>query len=126
MVNAGMADAVSDRARQLPILVAVGTEPIAGVVPPLVGEAYRDAVSRESPQLFDQAIQLLRSFALEEFDDRRASGDELRLIAPPGIQRIAQDCCLGIAGIPAILRCAHLSHGSLVSEGKQRCPIFRS
>ena len=33
----------------LPILISVGTEPVAAVVVPLIGEAYRDAVVAESP-----------------------------------------------------------------------------
>jgi hypothetical protein len=40
----------------LPILITVGAEPVAAVVVPLIGEAHRDAVIAESPQLFDQAI----------------------------------------------------------------------
>src|SRR5580704_12050131 len=62
----------------LPVLIAVGTKPVTRIVPPLVREANRDVISRERPQLFDQAIfQLPRPLALQEFYDGRSPGGEL-------------------------------------------------
>ena len=41
---------------KLPVLVAAGTEPIAGIVMPFVGKAHSDTVFMKSPQLIDEAI----------------------------------------------------------------------
>src|SRR5690242_1136516 len=68
---------------ELPVFVAVGTKPVAGIVMPLVGEAHGDAVAVESPQFLDQAIvQLLVPFAGQELHDGLAPGQKLRTIAP--------------------------------------------
>ena len=59
---------------ELPVLVAVGAEPVAAVVVPLVGEAHRDAVVGEGPELLDQpVVELARPLALQERDDRVAA-----------------------------------------------------
>ena len=39
---------------ELPVLVAISTEPIAGIVTPLIGKAYRDACAIKGPEFFDQ------------------------------------------------------------------------
>jgi len=44
-----------------PILVAVGTEPVAAVVMPLVSEADGDTVSGECPEFLDQAVTSSRT-----------------------------------------------------------------
>src|SRR5262245_7935782 len=63
---------------ELPVLVSVGPEPIAGVVMPLVGEPHRNAVFAECPELFDKAVlELLVPLAGEKLDDRRSSREEL-------------------------------------------------
>ena len=41
---------------ELPVFVAVRTEPVAGVVMPFVGKAHRDAIAVERPQLLDQPV----------------------------------------------------------------------
>ena len=56
---------------ELPVLVAVGAEPLAGVVVPLVGEAHGDAVVGEGPELLDQpVVELALPLAGQEGDDR--------------------------------------------------------
>ena len=40
---------------EFPILVAVGTKAVGAIIVILVGEAHRDPVFREGPQLLDQA-----------------------------------------------------------------------
>ena len=52
---------------ELPVLVAIGTKPMAAVVAPFIGEAHGDAVEVEGPDLLDQAIfDLARPFAREK------------------------------------------------------------
>ena len=38
---------------ELPVLIAIGAEPISGVIVPFVGKAHGNAISRVSPELFD-------------------------------------------------------------------------
>src|SRR5437868_2026706 len=65
VVDAGVTDGHVALGIELPVLVPVRTEPLAGLVLPFVGEAHRDAVTLERPQLLDQAIlALLRPLAL--------------------------------------------------------------
>src|SRR5712664_1685190 len=68
---------------ELPVLVAIGPEPVPGIVVPFVREPNGDTISVEGPKLFNQAvIELLRPLALEERDDLRSSVHELRPISP--------------------------------------------
>ena len=41
---------------KVPILVAVGTKPIAAVVMPLIGKTHRETVLPEGPELLDEPI----------------------------------------------------------------------
>ncbi len=41
---------------ELPVLVAIGAEPVAAIVVPLIGKAHGDPVLRKGPQLFDQPV----------------------------------------------------------------------
>jgi hypothetical protein len=50
---------------KLPILIAVGTKPIPGVIVPFVRETHGNTVPGVSPEFFDKAIiQFLRPLAL--------------------------------------------------------------
>jgi hypothetical protein len=52
---------------EFPILVAVAAEPVARIVAPFIGEAYRDAFAVEGPDLLDRPIiELLVPFARQE------------------------------------------------------------
>src|SRR3546814_14290131 len=71
IVDTGMARAHQPARIELPILIAVGAEPVARVVMPLIGEAAGDTVLAPGPDLLDEAIvELLRQFPLQEIDDR--------------------------------------------------------
>ena len=56
VVDAGEAALHQAGRIELPILVAIGAEPVAAVVVPFVGKAHGDAVAGEGPQFLDQAI----------------------------------------------------------------------
>ena len=57
---------------ELPVLIAVGAKPVAGIVVPLVLEAHGNMVFVEGPQLFDQAIvEFLGPLAAQEGFDKR-------------------------------------------------------
>src|ERR1700744_4197111 len=67
VVDARMADRHQPMGVEVPVLVAVATEPVAAVVPPLVGEAHRDPRALERPDLLDQpVVDLVRPLAGEE------------------------------------------------------------
>src|SRR4051794_469542 len=86
VVDAGQSPAHQAVVVELPVLVAVGAEPVAGVVVPLVGEPDGDAVPGEHPQLLDEpVIQFAGPLAGEEVLDRRPAGKELRPVAPLGV-----------------------------------------
>src|SRR5262249_29314384 len=56
IVDAGDATAHVAVFVEFPVLVSVGTEPVARVVTPFVGESDSDAVSLKGPKFFYQAI----------------------------------------------------------------------
>jgi hypothetical protein len=48
---------------ELPIFISEGAKPVSGVIVPLLGKAGCDAISGESPKLFDQpVVQFLYPF----------------------------------------------------------------
>jgi hypothetical protein len=59
---------------EFPVLVAVAAKPIAAVIMPFIGEAYRDAVLAEGPDFLDQAVvELAVPVARQKRFDRRAA-----------------------------------------------------
>src|ERR1700733_7065666 len=71
---------------KFPELVTVGTEPLAGIIVPLVFKTHGHAVAAKSPEfLFEAVIQFALPFAPEKFDDLRAAVDEFGAVAPFGI-----------------------------------------
>jgi hypothetical protein len=53
VIDAGDAQMHQPVLIELPVLVAIAAEPIAAIVVPFVGEANRDSVLVERPNLFD-------------------------------------------------------------------------
>jgi hypothetical protein len=56
VIDAGDAQVHQPVFIELPVLVAIAAEPIAAIVVPFVGEANRDSILAEGPNLLDQAI----------------------------------------------------------------------
>ena len=56
VVDGGMAHGHQAVLVELPILVAIGAEPVAGVVVPFVGVAHGDAGVGVGPEFLDQAV----------------------------------------------------------------------
>src|ERR1044072_5987321 len=56
IVDAGDAKPHQPMFVEFPVLVAITSKPAAAVVVPFIGEAHRDAVIVEGPDLLDQAI----------------------------------------------------------------------
>src|ERR1051326_278187 len=109
VVDAGDAASHQTMLVELPILVAVGAEPVAGVVVPLVAKAHGDAVLAECPQFFDEpVVKLLGPFAGQELKDSLSSDQELGAVSPDRIQRVGERDSLRIARVPGVFRFAHL------------------
>src|SRR5665213_3673791 len=90
IVDAGFAAAHQAVLVEFPLLVAIGTMPLPGIVMPFVLKAHRDVVGVERPQPLDQPIFVLPSpFAGQERDDRRAAFEEFSPVAPAAVLGIA-------------------------------------
>ena len=120
VVDAGMAAAHEPQLVELPVLVAAGQEPVSGVIVPLIGEAHGNSRTFPGPDFLDETVvELLRPFALQEFDDGRPPGEELGAIAPGAVHRVGQRHAFGIARIPRILGRARLHRRRLSSERRK-------
>src|SRR4029450_7006481 len=121
IVDAGDAPLHEPVRIELPVLVAVASEPEAAVVAPLVREAHRDAVPVERPELLDQAVvELSVPLAREECLDRLATLQELRAVPPATVDRVRERDARGIARVPGVLGEAHLVCCGLGGEGRKR------
>ena len=121
VVDAGDAQPHQALLVELPVLVAVAAEPAAAVVVPLVGEAHRDAVVAERPDLLDQpVVQLLRPLARQERLDRVAALQELGAVSPAAVRRVGERDARRIAGVPGVLGHAGLLRGGLGVERRKR------
>ena len=64
IVDAGKAPPHQAGFIELPVFVAIGAEPVAGIIMPLIGKPDGNSVTVESPQLFDKpVIQFADPFA---------------------------------------------------------------
>src|SRR6185312_15286803 len=105
IVDAGFAPAHQPVLIELPLLVAVGAMPLTTGIVPFILKAHRDAIAVERPEILDQAIvELVRPFAFQEGDDRRAPFEKLRTITPAAVLGIGKRDAFGIARIPGVLR----------------------
>src|ERR1700730_17081176 len=76
---------------KFPILIAIGAEPISGIIVPFVGEAHGDAIAGKGPKLFDQPIvQLFRPFTFQKLNDLLSSTWKLRAISPTRIDGVRE------------------------------------
>src|SRR5580704_14517839 len=91
IVDAGFAAAHQAVVVELPLLVAVGTMPLPGIIMPLVLKPHRDAVATERPEILDQAIvEFPRPFAGKERHDRGSALEKLRAVTPAAVLGIGQ------------------------------------
>src|SRR5262245_43825340 len=102
---------------EFPVLVAVGAEPAARVVVPLVGEAHGDARPIPRPDFLDQpVVELPCPLAPQELHDRLAAGEELAAVSPDAVRGVRERNALGIAAVPRVLGGARLLLGGLARE----------
>src|SRR3984885_4646733 len=104
---------------ELPVLVAVGAKMLPAIVVPLIGEADRNPITGERPELLDQAVvQLPTPLASEKRHDLGAPLDELGPVSPDAILGVSERDSARIAAVPAVLRRPDLLRGSFGSEGR--------
>ena len=104
IVNAGIAPPHQPIIRKLPQLVAVGSEPLAICIVPLVLKAHGHAIFAESPQfLLQPIVEFLLPFSLQELFDLFAAVQKLGAVSPFGVFRVRQNYSFRVASIPDIL-----------------------
>ena len=120
IVDAGDAQPHQPVSVELPILIAVGAEPVAAIVAPFIGEPHRDPIIVKRPEFLDQAIfKFPVPFAGQESLDRGTAAQEFGAVAPLAIRRIGK-CNLGrVATVPAILGGADLQRSGFGGERRK-------
>src|SRR6195256_3487867 len=119
VVNGGEAPAHQPTGIELPVLVAVGAEPVSRVVVPLVGEAHGDAVLAACPDFLDEpVIELAAPLAAQELLDGRAPVQKLGTVAPQRVLRVRERHALRITAVPGVLRHPHLGDCARPGEGR--------
>src|SRR5437762_14303547 len=75
--------------RELPILVAVRTEPMPRVVVPFVRETHGNAILLKSPKLLNESIvEFIGPLASQERDDRAPPMQKFRAVSRPRVKRV--------------------------------------
>src|SRR4051812_43867817 len=88
---------------ELPILIAVGSEPVAAVVVPLVRKSDGNTILVKGPELFDQPIvQLLGPLAPEKPDDLIPPDEKFRTISPCAVDRVRHRHFFRISRVPGV------------------------
>src|SRR6267143_2954319 len=104
VVDAGNASPHKSMLVELPVFVAIGTEPMPRVVMPLVGKSDGDTIAVKCPKFFDETIiEFLVPFAGEESNNGFAAREEFRAVAPDAIVGVGERDTFRVAGIPGVL-----------------------
>src|SRR6266852_729443 len=103
VIDAGKTTAHQPVLGELPVFIAIGTEPIPRVIMPLIREAYRDAGVMKGPELFDEAVvKFFSPLALEELHNGLAPHQELAAVTPRAVQGVGQRDTCGVACVPGV------------------------
>src|SRR6266699_1648005 len=117
VVDRGDAPAHQTALVELPVLVAVGAEPVTRIVVPLVGEAHPDPILAEGPDLLDEpVVELATPLAAQERLDLGASVQKLGPISPHRVLGVGERDPLRVAGVPGVLGHPHLGDCALPGE----------
>src|SRR5256885_15916326 len=103
VINGGKAKSHQAIAIKLPVLVAIGAEPIPRIIMPFIGEPHGDAVCVVSPKLFDQpVVEFFGPLAFQKLDDLGSSSRELGAVSPAWISRIGESHLFRITRISSV------------------------
>ena len=110
------------RGVELPVLVAIGAEPLATIVVVFVSKAHGDAIASEGPEFLDQpVVEFAPPFAGQERLNLGATAWKLSAIAPAAVESIGKRDARRVARIPCVLCRTDLLNGALFGEwGKRR------
>src|SRR5271156_3260337 len=87
---------------------------------PFIRKTHSNAISGESPKLFDQpVVQLLSPLSRKKSPDLLPASHKLGTIPPLGVQRVALRAPLRFARIPAVFREPDFLGRSFESKGRQ-------
>src|SRR5207244_288643 len=125
-VDAGVAMQHQTLLVEPPVLIAVSTKPVAGIVVVFVGETHCDPVVGERPEFLNQAIvEFAIPLTYKKFYDLVAPFEDFGAITPFAVNSIGERQSLGIARVPPVLRSADLLDRRFAAEGWQRRSNFR-
>lgn len=89
---------------ELPVLIAVGTGPMAVVIAIFILDAHGDAVASAGPErLLKPLIQFARPLAFEERHHFGAATQKLGSVASFGVLGAGERDRFGVPGIPGVL-----------------------
>lgn len=118
---------------ELPVFVALCTEPLAIDIAILIGETNSDAVSGMGPDFHDEPIiEFERPFAGKEGFDLLASADASRAATPLTAGRVGKRNTPGIAAVSGICGQTRFLCSGLTREGgngwaaHKACPLSRA
>ena len=105
---------------ELPVFIAIGTEPVAAVIVIFVSEPDGDAIAAESPQLLDQpVIEFACPLAAEECRDLAAALQKLDTISPCASGRVGESNLGRVAAVSAFFSGANLLFCSFFGEWRE-------
>lgn len=126
VVDAGFTPSHQAVVVELPVLIAVGTEPLSRRVVEFVLEPNRDPVVSECPQLFGEPVFLFGvPFPGEKSNDLITPLDERVAVAPPAVDAVRQRDAVRISGVPGVLGRPHFRDGGLARERRPDVGRFR-
>src|SRR3984893_1982300 len=104
---------------ELPLLVAVRTEPIARIVMPFVVKWHGDAIRVKRPHFLDETIVgLLGPLPFEKLNDGSAPLEEFGPVPPAAVIRVSERDALRITCVPGIFGHAHFLNCRLAAKGR--------
>jgi hypothetical protein len=110
---------------ELPILVAVGSRPMARVVAPLVGKANCNSIVLMCPEFLDQSVvHFLAPLARQERDDGVPSGQKLGAISPNAVRGVREGHIFRVASVPRVFCLADFFCRRVGVERRERRPWF--
>src|SRR5580693_5660956 len=113
------------RGIELPILIAVGAEPLSRIVVKFVSKADGDSGIVKRPEFLNQAVvEFAVPFAREERHDLFTAVDEFGAVPPLAIHGVGQRHALRVARIPSVLRFAHLQNGGFARKGRYETDLW--
>src|ERR1700674_1745253 len=106
---------------EVPVLVAIATEPVRAIIVPFIGKADGDTVRMEGPHFFNQpVVQFAVPFSRQKCFNRLASLQEFGAVSPPAIGSICERDARWVTRVPGILGQARLFGGGFGGERWQR------